>query len=235
MPYQAILFDLDDTLISLRGCEAQALQRTLAEAGLMERLPADYGSVSATFAEISGRYWGHRSGKGYSRDEILEHSLRDLFAYYELDAAQSAPMAIKYWSAFCRSAALNPGALETLNRLSQHFRLGVITNGYIDSQRGRLEAAGLTDYFDPILISEEVGVAKPDRRIFEMALAQLDMRREDVLYVGDSIGHDHEGCISAGIDFCHYCPQSAMDLELPAVKFTIGRLSELIDLLSPRA
>ena len=93
----------------------------------------------------------------------------------------------------------------------------------------------MTPYFDPILISEEVGVAKPDRRIFEMALAQLDMRREDVLYVGDSISHDREGCISAGIDFCHYCPQPAMDVELPAVKFRIGRLSELIDLLSPRA
>ena len=82
----------------------------------------------------------------------------------------------------------------------------MITNGYSNSQRGRLKAAGLLRLFNPLLISEEVGVAKPDALIFEMALTQLELRPEAVLYVGDSINHDREGCLRAGIDFCHYCP-----------------------------
>lgn len=231
--YQAILFDLDDTLISLRGCESEALRRCLDEAGLTGRFRDDYSSVSASFAAISSRYWGERGVKGYSRDQALEASLRDLLAHFKLDAALAEDLAVKYWRDFCRSSALNPGALDTLRHLSQHFRLGVITNGYSDSQRGRLDAAGLSQFFDPILISEEVGIAKPDARIFEIALRALELSAADVIYVGDSIGHDCAGCQNAGIDFCHYLPDLAPDGHLPDVKYQIGRLPDLIDLLLP--
>ncbi len=231
--YHAILFDLDDTLISLRGCEAQALRQTLGDAGLIARLPNEFASISATFAAISGSYWGQRSAKRYSRDQVLEGSLRDLLAHFNLDTALAKDLALTYWRDFCRSSALNPGALDTVRHLSQHFPLGLITNGYSDSQRGRLDAAGLSQFFDPILISEEVGIAKPDARIFEMALHALDLSAADVIYIGDSIGHDCAGCQNAGIDFCHYCPDLATDRPpLPAVKYQIGHLPDLIDLLT---
>ena len=231
--YQAILFDLDDTLISLRGCEAEALRRSLDEAGLTKRFGADYATVSARFAAISSRYWGQRSARGYSREQVLEASLRDFLAHFNLDTALAEDLAVKYWRDFCRSSALNPGALDTLRHLSQHFRLGLITNGYSDSQHGRLEAAGLSQFFDPILISEEVGIAKPDARIFELALDALGLSAGDVIYVGDSIGHDFAGCQKAGIDFCHYFPDLATDGHLPDVKYRIGHLPDLIDLLLP--
>ncbi len=236
MPYQAILFDLDDTLISLRGCESEALRRSLDEAGLTHRFRDDYSNVSATFAKISGKYWAARSKDGYTsytREQVVEQSLRDLLAHYNLDTALAEDLATKYWRDFCRSSALNPGALDTLRHLSQHFRLGLITNGYSDSQRGRLDAAGLSQFFDPILISEEVGIAKPDARIFDMALRALELSAEDVIYVGDSIGHDCAGCQNAGIGFCHYYPHQAAGVELPDVKYRIGHLTDLIDLIAP--
>ena len=231
--YQAILFDLDDTLISLRGCEAQALLRTLDEAGLTGRFRDDFGSVSATFAVISSRHWGERGAKGHSREQVLAASLRDLLAHFNLDTTLAEDLALKYWRDFCRSSALEPGALDTLRHLSRHFRLGLITNGYSDSQRGRLDAAGLTSFFDPILISEEVGIAKPDARIFEMALDALELSAGDVIYVGDSIAHDRAGCQNAAIDFCHYYPDPAASVELPAVKYRIGHLPDLINLIGP--
>ena len=57
--YQAILFDLDDTLFSLRGCEAQALLRTLDDTGLIQSLPAD---CADRYATISSGYWGGALG-----------------------------------------------------------------------------------------------------------------------------------------------------------------------------
>lgn len=236
MPYQAVLFDLDDTLISLRGCEAEALERTLAGAELLSRFSAPLERITATFASISGQYWTARTSDGnisLTREGVVEHSLRDLLAHFNLDSALAEDLAAKYWRNFCRSSALNPGALETVRMLSEHYRLGVITNGYSDSQRGRLGAAGLTPYFDPILISEEAGLAKPDARIFQMALDALDLSPVDVIYVGDSIGHDFAGCQRAGIDFCHYFPRPATDRNLPSVKYRISHLTDLIDLLLP--
>ena len=231
--YQAILFDLDDTLFNLRGCEAEALHRTLESNGL--RLPAQ---CADTYAAINSQYWAARAADGQAkltRDEVVTLSWRDFLSHYGLDVAKSASLAERYWDAFCRSGALNPGAGEVLQRLSAAYRLGMITNGYSESQRGRLEAAGLLDAFDPLLISEEVGVAKPDRRIFEMALAQLRTPSEATLYVGDSLSHDREGCQRAGIDFCHFSPGWRVSDDLPAVKFRIGRLEELISILMPAA
>lgn len=230
--YRAILFDLDDTLISLRGCEAAALRRTLEQAGLTKRFRADYATVSARFAVISSRYWGQRGARGTTRVQVLEASLRDLLAHFDLDTGLATDLARNYWRNFCRSSALNPGALDTLRQLSRHYRLGLITNGYSDSQRGRLDAAGLSACFDPTLISEEVGIAKPDPRIFELALDALGLPPGDVIYIGDSLDHDRAGCQSAGIDFCHYCPEPAPDMELPAVTYRISRLTDLIDLLA---
>ena len=232
--YQAILFDLDDTLFSLRGCERQALRRALEGAGLLAALPPD---CADSYAKISSGYWAARSADGvaqYSRAEILELSWRDFLSQYGLDLESSAELSERYWTEFCRSSALNPGAEAVLRRLSESYQLGMITNGYSDSQRGRLQAAGWLDVFDPLLISEEAGMEKPDARIFEMALTKLNLGPEAVLYVGDSIGHDREGCRRAGIDFCHYCPDR-QGRNLPPVKYRIGDLRELIPLLLPDA
>jgi putative hydrolase of the HAD superfamily len=231
--YQAILFDLDDTLFSLRRCEAHALRRTLESAGLLARLPADF---TERYAAISAKHWAAPSAAGYTearREAVTGRSWRDFLSQHGLDAQLAKGLAAQFWLEFCHSSALNPGAAEVLRGLSDSFRLGMITNGYSDSQRGRLRAAGLYDAFDPLLISDEVGVQKPDKQIFEMALAHLGLGPESVLYVGDSISHDHEGCLRAGLDFCHYCPAWRATDGLPPVKFRIERLPELIAILQP--
>ena len=231
--YRAILCDLDDTLFSLHGCEAEALHRTLDEAGLLARLPPDF---SVLYAAISSRYWAARSTDGYTqytRESVIELSWRDFLSLQGLSVEKSERLAAQFWQEFCRSSALNPGAEEVLRELSTAYRLGMITNGYSDSQRGRLEAAGLLDVFDPLLISEEVGVAKPAGRIFEMALSHLRLPPEAVLYVGDSISHDYQGCRAAGIDFCHYCPGWRDTDDLPHVQFRVVELTDLIPLLLP--
>jgi 5'-nucleotidase len=55
-------------------------------------------------------------------------------------------------------------------------KLGIITNGFTALQQTRLERTGFRDYFDLLVISEQVGVAKPDPRIFDYALEQAQNR-----------------------------------------------------------
>ena len=230
--YEAILFNLDDTLISLSGCEAAALQRTLRNSALADTLPADFTEVSAAYAKASATYWRQRAALDITREQVLEFAFREFLAQIVADIALADALAQQFWVEFCRSAVFNPGARETLRRLSESYRLGVITNGYIDSQRGRLEATEMTMMFEVILISEEVGIAKPDLCIFNLALSRLELPPEAVLYVGDSIAHDYQGARAAGIDFCHYCPNPLNDMGLQPVKFRISRLAELLDLLA---
>ena len=78
-----------------------------------------------------------------------------------------------------------PGAVSLLDSLKGKVKLGIITNGFTALQQIRLERTGLRDHFDALVISEEVGVPKPDPRIFDYALAQAgNPDRDRVLMVG---------------------------------------------------
>lgn len=92
-----------------------------------------------------------------------------------------------------------PGTLEMLRELQDAgLRLGIISNA--DGRVARyLAAAGLADEFELILDSGAVGIEKPDRRIFGMALDRLELEADEVVYVGDSWEVDVVGARDAGI------------------------------------
>ena len=89
-----------------------------------------------------------------------------------------------------------PGAVSLLNALKGKAKLGIITNGFTALQQIRLERTGLRDYFDLLVISEQVGVAKPDRRIFDYTFEQMKQPpRDRVLMVGDTAESDILGAV----------------------------------------
>ncbi|WP_174509083.1 pyrimidine 5'-nucleotidase [Klebsiella oxytoca] len=125
-----------------------------------------------------------------------------------------------------------PGAESLLNALHGKVKMGIITNGFTSLQQIRLERTGLGHHFDLLVISEEVGVAKPDARIFDYALAQAgNPDRSRVLMVGDTAESDIRGGINAGLATCWL---NAHQRELPAdlqPDWTVTSLSELEQLL----
>jgi len=78
----------------------------------------------------------------------------------------------------------------------------VISNCSSRWGNGVLNSTGLRDYFDLVLISDEVGVAKPDEEIFELALKSLGIGREEAVMVGDDPRTDVKGATRAGIRAC---------------------------------
>ncbi|OGE27664.1 hypothetical protein A3B42_02400 [Candidatus Daviesbacteria bacterium RIFCSPLOWO2_01_FULL_38_10] len=88
---------------------------------------------------------------------------------------------------------------ECLEQLRGRYRLGIITNGSSDHQREKIERTGIAGFFDIIIISEEVGIGKPDTRIFNLALEQLTINPEATVLVGDSLEMDIQGARDANI------------------------------------
>lgn len=131
-----------------------------------------------------------------------------------------------------RKSAPLPGAVSLLNALQGKVKMGIITNGFTSLQQTRLERTGLRDHFDLLIISEEVGVAKPDARIFDYALAKAgNPPRSRVLMVGDTAESDIRGGVNAGLATCWL---NAHQRELPAdlePDWTVTSLSELEQLL----
>jgi 5'-nucleotidase len=125
-----------------------------------------------------------------------------------------------------------PGAISLLNALKGKVKLGIITNGFTALQQIRLERTGLSDSFDLIVISEQVGIAKPDRRIFDYAFEQMgNPPRDRVMMVGDTAESDILGGINAGIATCWLNAHGRSLPEGIQPSWEVSSLSELEQLL----
>lgn len=89
---------------------------------------------------------------------------------------------------------------ETIVALQQRgFRLGIVSN-FAPTLKTILEAKGILSYFEPVIVSTEVGLEKPDPAIFQLALERSDMSAGDVLYIGDHDKNDIWAPKQIGID-----------------------------------
>jgi FMN phosphatase YigB (HAD superfamily) len=91
-----------------------------------------------------------------------------------------------------------------------------------------MKRAGISGLFKAVLISEEIGVSKPDPAFFRAAAQALGLPPADLLCVGDSPSTDIRGALASGIDACWYSPNGAVWQEgEPAPLYTIRDLREL--------
>lgn len=108
---------------------------------------------------------------------------------------------LAFWDAnFAECAVLRPGVLAAIDQLRhKDVRLALVSNGNGSRQRRKLATVGLLGTFDSIIISDEVGVRKPDARIYELALNALNVAAECAVFVGDHPQLDIDGARSAGL------------------------------------
>jgi putative hydrolase of the HAD superfamily len=129
------------------------------------------------------------------------------------------------------NAAMN-GAIPVVNKLSQKFKIGVVSNGFPDVQFRKLETMGLNDLFSCIVLSEVIGIRKPDPAIFQKAASIIHIKRADCLYMGDSYINDVIGAKNAGMQACWLNPESLKPQdETVKADFIISKLEELPALL----
>ena len=202
-PIEALLLDLDDTILD-NGAGLEEAWRDVAHF-LVARL-GDV-EVSTLFAQLrtsSTWFWSdderHRWGRldmPGSRRAVLAHALEGV--------GRPAPaLAAEATALYCevRDASLAPfeGALDALARVrAQVPSLGLITNGAAAAQRAKIERFELAPFFDVIVVEGEAGVGKPDRRVFESALATVRVPAERALMAGDNYECDVLGALGAGL------------------------------------
>jgi HAD superfamily hydrolase (TIGR01549 family) len=92
-----------------------------------------------------------------------------------------------------------PGVREVLRELAESYRLGVVSNTMSGVSRDFLEREGLAGYFEVIVLSRDVGIRKPDPRIFSLALQRLGVEAFEAAHVGNSVEEDVAGAKGAGM------------------------------------
>ncbi len=229
MSYRWILFDADNTLFDFDRSAAEALRQTVEAHG--NRF--DPGHV-ASYATINHRYW-----QAFERGEIDQARLRvDRFEEFlrESGMLDTVPgeFSVDYEQNLGRGSHLLGGALEILEKLQPHVELALITNGLMDVQRPRLAGSPIAAFFREILISEEVGAAKPDPEIFAIAFQRMGSPAlSEVLMVGDSLSSDMKGGSDFGIDTCWFNPKGNTRDRAVSVTYEIQSLDELAAICIP--
>lgn len=199
---RAVLVDLDDTLLD--GAELpQAVAQTCTDLAA-----AGYGLDAGTLVDANAAVWA-RLWPDAERDWVVGRltgaSLRlnvwrETVRLAGCDDDAVARLASDTHASYVRRALrLSDGAADFIAMLAGRCSLGVVTNGAADDQRQKLAWFDLERRFDPIVISGEIGVAKPDPAIFAVALDRLSVRAADVWHVGDSLRADVAGAQAAGI------------------------------------
>lgn len=230
LQYKHLFFDLDHTIWDFdRNAE-----ETLHELFVVYKLH-DLGLHSAdVFIETYTRN-NHQLWADYHLGHISKETLRETrFKKTFLDLGLSHDV-IPYqfeddYVRICPTKTnLFPGAHQTLQYLQQKYRLHLISNGFKESTELKVITTDIGRYFDHVIISEVVGVNKPDKAIFEHALNLSSAKKHESLMIGDSVEADIRGALNFGMDAIYFNP---MGLEKPAdVPAQITCLNELTLLL----
>lgn len=115
------------------------------------------------------------------------------------DAALAAELAERFGEERRARHEVFADVADALAGLGESHPLAVVTNGAGCLQREKLAASGLGDFFQTVVVSADLGVAKPDPSVFRHALDQLGSDGVDATMIGDSIAKDVDGALAAGL------------------------------------
>ena len=225
MSYCWILFDADGTLFDYDTAEANALQQSF------EQLKHPYDvSYNQIYREINAKLWLAFEQGQVTQDDLRTRRFEELL---NTIGSEAPPRTFSnlYLHNLSQQTILIDGAELVLKQLANRCRFVIITNGLTQVQRPRFRDSAIAPLMTDVVISEEVGCAKPDREIFDIAFEKMDHPpKADVLMVGDSLSSDIQGGFNYGLDTCWYNPIRKNNEIEADITFEITSLDELISI-----
>lgn len=213
----AVLFDLDDTLIDRDAARDRFFSYLLPT--YFPHLTPEEAAWADRMETMRALDRGGRGSKTAIHDYLFGgRPAMSPQAFTELMRGKLASYAS--WS---------DGAVPLLKCLrARRHPMALVTNGS-KSQRAKINAIGASVYFDTVLISEEVGIAKPDPAIFTQAMSRLNAASDRSVFVGDSLEHDMVGARNAGMMTVYLNRSGASDVDESLCDLVVSDLRELSD------
>ncbi len=206
--YETVLLDFDHTLFDSAVSERDAFLGAMSAMGI-----ADPGSYFDTYKSVNMSLW-----KAAERGELTVVDVGDqrFFRFVETVGLDLDPVELRsgFESGMAEFGELYDGAAELLDTLAGQVSLGLVTNALSHIQRARIERVGIGHYFQSIVISSELGIAKPDPGIFDVAFDQLGLSADRpgakaaTIMIGDSLSSDIQGGANFGVDTCWFNPSA---------------------------
>lgn len=210
---KAILFDLDNTLIDRQRAFREMLYRVFRsyykDENYVEKLVKDMIEFD----------------KG-GRVERID-AFNQLINKYNIKEFNAKKLS-KDWSNESGSTVyLFDDVIDTFKELKKKYKLAIVTNGDYVSQKRKLDNINLYKYLEYTLISDEIGIRKPDPRIYKYALNKMNLKEDECIYVGDSYSRDIVGAKNANIRPIYVCRNNVKHDDVT----TIFNIKDLLNIL----
>lgn len=231
--FQAVLFDLDETLLeNTRSFQDMAYET-------FGRFRAELEPASAD--EFWQVFWGKAVDMWYmmidgavSGDQARLYTFINTLRALDADPRLATPMLEDSHARIVDATRLFEDTIPVLTSLREAgLCLGIVTNGYATTQHSKIARHCLRPHVDFVVVSEEVGVHKPDPVIFETAVSLAKAEPSQTLFVGDTLVNDIEGALGAGLQGILVDPSgtAVRDASLSQPVRSVRRLNELLPLL----
>ncbi|MGB7581496.1 MAG: HAD family hydrolase [Sedimentisphaerales bacterium] len=230
-----MVFDLGETLLNFGKLETMQIFRQSA------RLTYDYlkshGQPAGSFwwyfirniAAIQVRtLWGNITGRDFDALSLLKRF--GIRRGYTLNEEQWREVGWLWYEPLSRIVKVEPDIKETLGKLKgMGLKLGILSNTFVSagSLDRQLEQLGMLEFFPYRLYSYQYEFRKPDRRIFEAAIAKVGELAENILFVGDRIYTDIRPALKAGVRAALKSAYTNKGKKVPAGVWRIDKINEL--------
>ena len=228
MRYRVALFDLDYTLFDSAASEREALEKSFRTCGLgLEQ------EIFTKYQIINKDLWSKLEKGVVTLDTLRVKRFTELLKVIGMEeSVNSLHLADTYTYELGQCGGLLPGAKSLLEALSKELKLALVTNGVSQTQRSRIEKFDIAKYFQTVVISGEVNVAKPDRNIFAITLDKLGHKDlNSTIMIGDSLSSDIAGAENFGIDACWFNPGHIMNRTRTNPQYDVQSFDEIRNLL----
>lgn len=229
---KAILFDIDNTLLSFDEYVKESMRCGFEEFGIGPYRDEMFG----VFLRENSALWHALERGEIDFNELKKQRWNRIFACLGISADGEA-FETYFRGQLFDSAIPVEGAMELLQALHGKYLLCAASNGPYLQQVNRLKVGGMLPYFTELFISEEIGSSKPSRRFFEVCAERLKVRTgEEILpcemmIIGDSLTSDMAGGVGFGMQTCFYHPSGTAVPDGMDLTYCVTSLREILDFL----
>lgn len=205
--YKNLFIDLDDTLYDFSAASQESFRETY-DLLHYNRFFKSFEHFYSIYEPYNLELW-HIYGKG----QITKEELNKRRYSYPLEVVGVHDQELA--DTFCREALgriptknkLIKGAIELLEYLRPRYNLYILSNGFKELQSHKMRTVGIDKYFDALILSEDIGVNKPNRELYEYALQKTASKIEDSIMIGDMFETDIVGAENIGMKQIYFNPK----------------------------
>lgn len=226
--YKWLFFDADNTIFDFDKSEATAFEKAIEAQGILYQ-----SEMLDLYKKINHQCWRDLEDGKITKAELKYLRFELFFSQIEKNA-NIPQFSRDYLSFLSQTNFLLDNAIHLLETVRKDHQLVLVTNGLKEVQRPRFARSQIGKYFETIVISDEIGHAKPHAAFFDFTFEQINHpAKEEVLMIGDNINADIGGAQNYGLDTCWYNHRREQKKQEIVPTFTIDNIKELISILYP--